>query len=375
MTLNAVGDIMIGGKVGQKISQQGADYLFDNVRTILSQADFTIGNLECPLSDRGEPFIQKDFVFRASPKCAKSLKEAGINIACLANNHILDYGPLALSDTISTLKEAGISYMGAGENLKEACTPLIFELKGLKIAFLAFTYASTAKRKKPGCCPCELKFIQEQIKFIRPNVDLVIVSIHHGVEYVDYPNRYIISLFRGTVDAGANLVLGHHPHVVQGLETYKDSLIAYSLGNFVSGFPDEGVRKECYQKTALAYFTDNPPDINDMRTTESFILQCKLNSKGVEDYKLISVRANKKFQPVIMDKNESQKFLKSIHEISQNFSNLDDPIWDDMDDLCRKCKEYSLKTISFDTIIKKLHHIRPRHIKMIPSYLRAKLRG
>ena len=375
MTLNAVGDIMLGGKVGQKISQKGTDYLFDNVRAILSQADFTIGNLECPLSDTGEPFIQKDFVLRASPNCAKSLKKAGLNIACLANNHILDYGPLALSDTISALKEAGISYVGAEKNLKEACKPLTYEIKDLKIAFLAFTYASTAKRNKPGCCPCDLKFIQKQIKFIRPDVNLVIVSIHHGVEYVDYPNRYIISLFRGAVDAGANLVLGHHPHVVQGLETYKDSLIVYSLGNFVSAFPDQGVRKECYQRTALAYFTDNPPNINDIRTTESFILRCKLNSKGVEDYNLIPVKTNKKFQPVIMDKNESQKFLKSIHEISQNFSNLDDPIWDDMDDLWRKCKEYSLKTISFDTIIKKLHHIRPRHIKIIPSYLKARLRG
>lgn len=250
---------------------------------------------------------------------------------------------------------------------------MIFETKGLKIAFLAFTFGYTAKKNKPGCCPCDLKFIQKQVEFIRPNVDLVIVSIHHGVEYVDYPNRYIISLFRGAVDSGANLVLGHHSHVVQGLESYKDSLIVYSLGNFISDYPNTEVRRISYQKTALACFTDHPPDINDMRTTESFILQCKLNAKGIVDYKLISIKGNQDFQPIIMNRQESQDFLERIREISKKFSNLDDPVWDEMDTLWKKCKEYSLENMTFGTIIKNIHYIRLKHIKMIFPFLKAKL--
>lgn len=374
IVLKAVGDIMLGRKVNEKICKHGADYLFDNVRSLLSSADFTIGNLECPLSDRGNPYIPKDFIFRASPGCADSLKKAGFNIICLANNHILDYGSLALFDTISALERVGISYMGAGENLERTCKPLIFETKGLKIAFLAFTYAYTARKDKPGCCPCDPRLIQKQIKLVKPQVDLVIVSIHHGVEYVDYPNRYIISLFRGAADAGANLVLGHHPHVVQGLETYRDSLIVYSLGNFIFDYSDIEIRRTSYQKTALAYFTNHPPNTNDMRTTKSFILQCKLSKKGVDSYELIPVKANQDFQPIIMNKQESQDFLKRVQEISSKFSNLDDPIWDEMDDLWRECKEYSLRNTKFSTIIKEIHRIRLKHIKMIPAFLKAKFK-
>jgi poly-gamma-glutamate synthesis protein (capsule biosynthesis protein) len=191
----------------------------------------------------------------------------------------MDYGPLALYDTMSILEKHGISHMGAGKNLEEACKPLIYEIKGLKVAFLAFTYAYLAKKKRPGCCPCDLDFIQKQIRAVKHTVDLVIVSIHTGIEYVDYPDRYTISLFRGAVDAGANLVLGHHPHVVQGLEMYGNALICYSLGNFITPQADEEVREKTYKTTALAYFTDHPPEVDDLRTTETFILQCKLNSK------------------------------------------------------------------------------------------------
>lgn len=372
VVINAVGDIMLAGKVGDRIVQKGADYLFDSVRNVLSQADFTIGNLECPLSHRGEPSIRKDFVFRAPSESARALRKAGINIACLANNHIFDYGPLALFDTISALKQAGIYCVGAGKDLKEACAPLIFRIKDLKIAFFAFTYASNAKRNRPGCCPSNLKFIQKQIKLIRTNADLIIVSIHHGIEYVDYPNRYIMSLFRGAADAGADLVIGHHPHVVQGLETYKGALIAYSLGNFISDYPDMNVRKESYQKTALAYFTPHPPDINDMRTIRSFILQCQLSSKGITDYELFPVKNKKNFQAVIMEEQESQNFLEKVYKISERILHVEDPVFDEMDNLLTKCKTLNLQSISFKDLIMRLPRFRFRHFRLIISFLRAK---
>src|SRR5437879_3791417 len=124
ITLNAVGDIMLSYKVGEKIALKGADYLFHNVRHIFSEADFNIGNLECPLSDRGEVYIpDNEYIFRGSPSCAKSIKDTGFNILCLANNHIMDYGPLSLYDTMSLLEKHGISHIGAGKNLKEASKP------------------------------------------------------------------------------------------------------------------------------------------------------------------------------------------------------------------------------------------------------------
>src|SRR5262245_10433854 len=297
VTLNAVGDIMLSDKVGEKIALNGADYLFNKISHILYEADINIGNLECPLSYRGEIYnYNKEYSFRASPDCAKSLKDAGFNILCLANNHTMDYGPLALYDTISVLEKQSISHIVAGKNLEEACKPLIYEIKGLKIAFLAFTYAYSAKKKRPGCCPCDLNFVQKQVSLVKHTVDLVIVSIHYGIEYVDYPGKHIISLFRGAVDAGASLVLGHHPHVVQGLEIYSNALICYSLGNFIDCYADEEVREKSYKNTALAYFSNHPPEVNDLRTIETFILQCKLDSKGVTDYKLIPIKSKKDFQ-------------------------------------------------------------------------------
>jgi len=375
ITLDAVGDIMLAGKVGDKISQKEEDSLFDNVRLILSSADFTIGNLECPLSERGTPYVEKDFIFRASPEWADFLRKAGFNIVCLANNHILDYGPLALFDTILSLKRAGISHLGAGHNLEEACRPLILNKKGLKICFLAFTYAYTAKKNRPGCCPCDLKFMQKHIESVRPKVDLLIVSIHHGIEYVDYPSRHIISLFRSAVDAGANLVLGHHPHVVQGIETYKSSVIIYSLGNFISDYPDREVRRRSYQKTALSYFTNHPPDIDDMRTTETFIFQCKLDKGGICEHKLIPVKSNQDFQPIVMDEQEAERFLKKLEGISGKFPNLNGPVFDEMDELWERAKEYSLKSMKFSWIAKNIHHLRPKHIKMILPFLKAKVKG
>lgn len=159
--------------------------------------------------------------------------------------------------------------------------------------------------------------------------------------------------------------------MLAGKVTDKASLI----GNFVSSYSDEEDRRESYQKTALSYFTDHPPALDNLRTVESFILHCKLSFKGIEDYKLIPIRSNEEFQPVLMDKQTSEIFLKRVEEISQKFSHLDDPVWDEMDDLWEQCKRYNLKSEPFGSIIKRLHHIRFRHLRLAFPYLRAKFRG
>jgi len=373
ITLNAVGDIILSDKVGEKIALNGADYLFHNVQHVFSGAEFNIGNLECPLSDREEVYIDKEYLFRASPDCAKSLKDAGFNILCLANNHIMDYGPLALYDTMSVLEKYGISHVGAGKNLEEACKPLIYKLKGLKIAFLAFTDAYSAKKRRPGCCPVDPNFIQKQIRVVKRTADLVVVSFHTGIEYIDYPDRGTISLFRGAVDAGASLVLGHGPHVVQGLEIYSNALICYSLGNFITPQADKAVREKTYKTTALAYFTDHPPEVDDLRVVETFILQCKLNSKGVVDYKLIPVQSEKDFQLIMMDGYTSQAFLKRVEEISEKIFQQDDVIFDELDFLIKKSEIYYLQKTGLKDILLNIPHIRPRHFKLLTPFLKAKL--
>ncbi len=374
-TLSAIGDIMFTDKVISSCGTGGADDLFQHTRSILLKSDFTIGNLETPLSNRSALVAHpgKAFVFCAPQEFARSLRFGGVNIVSLANNHMMDYGLPALSDTMQTLQSHGVLYTGAGRDLAEASRPLICEAKGLKIAFLAFTYAFPAKKNAPGCCPCNLVFMQKQIRAVKESGHLVIVSIHHGIEYVDYPNRYIMSLFRGAADAGANVVLGHHPHVVQGLEVYKNTLIVYSLGNFISDYSDKDVRRESYRRTALTYFTAHPPDINDLRTTETFILTCTLHRNGLSDYTLTPVKSGQDYQALLMDEQEAEIFLNRVKVLSDKFSDPDDPVWDEMDDLAKQCEILNLQKIRFQDIFSRVLYLRPRHFKLAPRFLKTKL--
>lgn len=345
------------------------------MRPLLLKSDFTIGNLETPLSNKSALIAHpgKAFVFRAPQEFARSLRFGGVNIVSLANNHIMDYGLPALSDTTHSLRAHGVLYTGAGRDIAEACRPLICEANGLKVAFLAFTYAFPARRNAPGCCPCELRFMQKQIKAAKEAGHVVIVSIHHGIEYVDYPDRYVRGLFRGAADAGASVVVGHHPHVVQGLEIYKNALIAYSLGNFISDYSDEEVRRESYQRTALAYFTTHPPAVSDVRTIETFILTCVLDRNGFSDYKLTPVKSGPGYQALPMEKPDAEVFLNRVKSLSDIFSHPDDPVWGEMDALREKCEGASLRDLGLGEVLAKVWRLRPHHCRLAIPYLKAKL--
>ena len=373
VTLKAVGDLMLGGNVGQKIKHQGADYLFDPIRSTLSDADITIGNLECPLTDRGNPDTSKKFAFRGPIGSAASLKKANFSVVVLANNHVMDYGPIGLYDTMNELKKAGISPVGAGSNFEEACRPLILDVRGMKIGILAFSYATRARRNQPGCCPFDPEFMAGLIRRTRSNVDSLVVSIHYGLEYVDYPNRSAISLFRRAVESGANLVLGHHPHVVQGIESYKNGLIVYSLGNFVSGFSDQELRGLYYSNTALALYTNDPPSVSDMRPIQSFILHCELDGNGVSSHTVIPVKSDDRFQVWPMDETEGAVFLEKMKRLSERLSFPDDTIFDQMEMLMERCNRDYLGKIKLSSLASRITRFRPRHLRMMIPFIKAKL--
>ena len=162
----------------------------------------------------------------------------------------------------------------------------------MKIAFLAFTYSYSATTKKAGVLSSGPRVRSRADQGGKAAVDFVVVSIHDGLEYVDYPSRELMTWFRGVADAGANLVLGHHPHVVQGVEIYNGALLCYSLGNFVSDYSDEEVRRESYAKTAVTYFGARPLDVADLRTTETFILRCELAPGRIVAHSLTPMRTN-----------------------------------------------------------------------------------
>lgn len=255
ITLFTVGDIMLDRGVELKIKKEGrGDFKFPFLRIAddLKEADILFGNLEGPISDKGKK-VGSIYSFRANPEAVEGLKYAGFDVLSLANNHILDYQRVALEDTMKILKENEIDYIGAGFNEKEAFSLKIKEIKGTKIGFLAYTNLGPAAWKaseynisSPTSSPQlistagmawfaenDLEKIKKDIKEAKQKVDVLIVSLHSGEEYSPTPVPFQTVFARAVIEAGADLVIGHHPHVVQKIEKYQNGWIAYSLGNFI----------------------------------------------------------------------------------------------------------------------------------------------
>jgi Putative enzyme of poly-gamma-glutamate biosynthesis (capsule formation) len=204
----------------------------------MNGADIMMLNNEFSYSTRGTKASDKSFTFRANPSRVEILKKMGVDIVSLANNHALDYGQDALLDSFDTLKEAGIRYIGAGENLAQAKAPAYYTVDGKKIAFVAasrvvFSMDWYASENSPGMIGTyDPALILESIKEAKANSDFVVMFVHWGIERENYPVDYQRSLAQQYIDAGADAVIGCHPHVMQGFEYYKGKPIAYSLGNF-----------------------------------------------------------------------------------------------------------------------------------------------
>ncbi len=234
--LVAVGDILFARGVGRQIERHGADWLFSHVKSTISGADIAFCNLECPLSQRGVP-RRRRFLFRADPKHAHTLKTNGFDVVSVANNHTLDYGREALTDTISALTDAGLTPVGAGHNRSEACKLQVIRRKSLKIGILAYSDMPSdgvvRLSDRPTIAGLEPDELEAQIKSASRQCDTLVVSFHWGVEYMKKPTEHQQAIARQCIDAGADLIIGHHPHVLQPTEVYKGKPIIYSAGSFV----------------------------------------------------------------------------------------------------------------------------------------------
>jgi poly-gamma-glutamate synthesis protein (capsule biosynthesis protein) len=264
LTLAIVGDIYV-----QREDPLSA---FAFTREPLAQADIAFGNQEVALSTKGAPIIPGKVVFRSEPRMVEALTHAGIDVVGLANNHSMDYGPEAILETLDVLDRAGIGHAGAGANLEEAHKPALLERKGTKIAFLSYSSVFIpdffpAQKDRPGIAVVRLNtayqphrrvFEQpaspalaiatpdgadfarmlQDVQRAKAKADVVVVAWHWGVsegymKIVDYQRK----MGKAAVDAGADIVVGHHPHMLQGVEVYKGKTIFYSLGNFAFDYP------------------------------------------------------------------------------------------------------------------------------------------
>ncbi len=239
VSVAATGDLMMGSWVIDLVEEKGFDYPFDSTRSLFRHSDISIANLEAPLTHKGSRFENKTFTFKVPPDFIRGIDNAGINVVNLANNHIVDYGCEGLSSTIAVLEDFDVAYCGAGADDTLACRATFLERGGIRFAFLGFSFTYPldfwAKSDRCGTChPTEAQ-MRELIYDCEERADIVVVSFHWGQEKRSTPKSYQIFFARRAIDFGADLVLGHHPHVLQGVEIYRNRLIAYSLGNYIFG--------------------------------------------------------------------------------------------------------------------------------------------
>lgn len=236
-TLVLVGDIMLARQVGSKMENSGNwEWPFEKIKTYLSGADLTFGNLEGPISDKGRN-QGSIYSFRADPRAVAGLRAAGLDVLSLANNHIWDWGREAVMDTLDRLAAVDMAALGVGQNRKEANHGKVFDIKGTKVGFLAYTdlypESLAASENDLGISFWSRDQVLSDLKRLRAESDVLVVSWHSGTEYEKNPTVEQKEKYQWLITSGADLVVGHHPHVVQPVVEFGGGWIAYSLGNFV----------------------------------------------------------------------------------------------------------------------------------------------
>lgn len=241
ITVSFGGDILMDSYFADYIKDYGVDYSWSEISGIMKSADLSVVNLETSVSNRGSTKKPVGYGFRSEPYALEGLVNGGIDLVSTANNHILDYGRDALLDTLANLDEYGILQSGSGRNMAEAEELLVIEREGIKFGFMSYNTIIPwagweATEDKPG--PAKLgednkDRIIDLVRINNSKCDILVFMVHWGVEYSDEPEGWQRAYARDLIDAGVDTIIGHHPHVLQGLEIYRGAPIFYSVGNLI----------------------------------------------------------------------------------------------------------------------------------------------
>jgi len=367
VTLQAVGDIGFVGEIRDRIRVQEDGYPFSGVAKDLAAADIMFGNLEIPVLDReGEghnPIVPRTLI--ATVESIGRLKSAGFHILCLANNHVMDYGPHGLRTTLRALRGHDLLAVGAGEDLAAARRPVIVERKGLRFGFLAYTSSANtwAHAGKPGAAPMRQEIVEEDIRALRSRVDVLLVSLHFGLMYTDYPRLNDQALLRRWIDLGVDAILGHHPHVCQGIEAYRRGLIAYSLGEFVFD-PRAG------NVVATQFLA---------RRAETMILRCRFGKPGLAGWEITPVRIGTDLAPRTAEGGDAARIRRRFEAFSKPLAG-DGLKALDLEALTgsvlvgheSRVLWHHIRRFHFGYVLGKLKNIRLRHIRMLLGSVRRR---
>jgi poly-gamma-glutamate synthesis protein (capsule biosynthesis protein) len=271
--------------------------VYGDMLPTLRDADLRIVNCECALTAARKPVWKSGAVLKGLPAHVAGLTSVPFEVACLANNHVFDYGLSGFRETLAVLHRSGIRTVGAGLTFREAAAPLTMTVKGTRITIVNFSEGEdlTASGGGPGVCGWEIDRLAVLIRKAKKRGDFVIAIGHAGLEYVPFPPPYVVEAFRALSEAGADVVAGHHPHVPQGLEVRRGRLIAYSLGNF-------------------AFF--QPPELHYRRTGLCLSLEVRAGrptSHAIHPYRIseAGLRA--------LDRAEERVFNEALRRVSRPF--------------------------------------------------------
>jgi len=281
VTIGFIGDILFDDEYAIMANLLRRGVTIDNgispdMLAMLQKVDILVANNEFPFTDRGTPTEEKTYTFRADTGTVSYLHDMGVDAAVLANNHIYDFGEVGLLDTLDTLEGAGIPYVGAGRNLKEASAPVYYIVNDMKIALVAATQIERldnpdtkgATQETAGVFRCwDPELLYETVKLAKENSDFVIVYIHWGTENVSEPDWAQLEQAPGLAEAGADLIIGDHPHCLQGITYFDDTPVIYSMGNFWfnSKTVDTGMVKVTINRDGLKAFQFIPAVQSDCR--------------------------------------------------------------------------------------------------------------
>jgi poly-gamma-glutamate synthesis protein (capsule biosynthesis protein) len=330
LTIYAVGDVMLGEQplcynfgVKSVIKSEGANYLFNDVKDIFKNGDIVFGNLEAPISNHTDKKGFEANFFRAEPNVIEGLKNANFNVLSVANNHIMEHGERAFLSALSLLKENNISPVGVANKAE------ILEIDGFKIAIMAYSFIddfiSNPFYNKVGSG----EKILEDIKNIRNSVDLVILSLHWGYEYIPFPSPEQVEIGRKLIDCGADVILGHHAHVIQGYEIYKGRPIIYGFGNFI--FDHTYIKST--QKSIIAK------------------IKVDMNTKDINIDFIPVICDHKEYYPTIVGDKDRDKILNLISEIRNMIEN-------------KTLSDYRSTISSYSTLANKYKREAKREMKM-----------
>ncbi|MFI5343294.1 MAG: CapA family protein [Chlamydiales bacterium] len=241
ISIGMAGDVMIGRLVNDCLNEVPLTYLWGDLLPLFKSCDLNLINLEAALTKNLEA-VPKVFNFKADPEKVLALIEASVHVVNLANNHVLDYSEKGLLETLETLDRAHILHVGAGRNAKEAKQAVIVSRQGIRIGFLGCTDNEPswmATQNRPGIRFIDvgdLEAIEEEIKQLRPQVDLLILSMHWGPNMRERPPSYFVDFAHRLIETGVDIIHGHSAHIFQGVEFYKEKLILYDTGDFVDDY-------------------------------------------------------------------------------------------------------------------------------------------